>query len=203
MPAPPKESLDMGPVHTQAKCPKGHMLPHKTNAGQCTPVYCAGKIRSKKEREEGAKETGKALVRRERLQSVSEVDSELEDRLALRIQALEKKRKYFKVPQGLTGADAEEWIDRRLVELGVDAVAELEEQLKVGTAEERARAAFRVLDSIGRGKRDIQANTGPVIMLVTNGAEVKVPWAQEQPKVVKGEARVVETPKPEAPKDGT
>lgn len=26
----------------QARCPGGHALPHRTNQGRCTPVYCAG-----------------------------------------------------------------------------------------------------------------------------------------------------------------
>lgn len=26
------------------KCPKGHVLPHRTNSGRCTPVHCAGSL---------------------------------------------------------------------------------------------------------------------------------------------------------------
>lgn len=181
---------------TQGRCPEGHIIPRRGAAGDCTPIYCGdAKLKNKTKNELRAAKKAEAASTALALRpgsavvpAAEEVEAAIE-RVQKKMALVEAKRAHFKVPRGLSGADAEEWADKKLVELTVEAVAELEEQLKLGSPDERFRAAGRVLDATGRGKRDIAAGTGPVIMLVgakvVNGA-VETPWMQRTDKKTDG-----------------
>lgn len=178
----------------QGRCPNGHVLPNRTNAGYYTPLKCAGKVQSKAEKAAGKKETAMIPRALSDLKSVAEVEEEQRVRLQERVNILEAKRKFFGVPRALTGQEADEWIDRRLMELGVEAVAELEEQLKLGGPEDRRITAFRILDAIGKGKKENQPL--PPATIILQVAPNNLPWARETKTV---EAQVVPAP---ALKDG-
>lgn len=104
-------------------------------------------------------------------------------------------RKHFStVPKGLVGADAEAWADQKLVSLLPWAVAEVEHQLKFGTNQERERAAQKVLDATGRGKRDASTgSTAPIIVLTAGPNGLELPWEGGRT------AKVIEAPKKELP----
>jgi hypothetical protein len=50
----------------QLQCPKGHKLPHRTNQGTCSPVYCPGSASS------GAPYKGRNVDMREKFKTMSE-----------------------------------------------------------------------------------------------------------------------------------
>ncbi len=91
-------------------------------------------------------------------------------------------RAFFKVPEGLEGAQAEEYVQRRALTLSVDAMAELERQLKLGDDTQRREAARDILDMNGMRKRESGGGNGPVIVMMgQNGGALAVPWAQRLP----------------------
>jgi hypothetical protein len=168
-------------------CPSNHKLPNSTPKGECTPLYCAlgttldiGKAKKAAKPKE-TKALPATTKRKERVTTASEEVNDALARMEERLALSKAKRKHFGLTDGLEGADAEDWADKKLTALLPVAVAELEEQLTLGTPDERFRAATRVLDATGRGKREMLNNSGPSIVIV--GAEVKdgqvvVPWAQ-------------------------
>jgi hypothetical protein len=79
---------------------------------------------------------------------------------------LRAQHKALNVPQGLTGKAAEDWADKKAVELLPFAMAELEYQLSFGDNKQRAEAAKEVREMTGRGKRDGSGGGGPTIILV-------------------------------------
>jgi hypothetical protein len=162
------------------QCPAGHRLPHRTDLGRCTALYCAGY-------QKRVKENGKVTkVRQAEIQTllapepVEDVQTEEKAAITRMDSRRMARREYFGAPTKLQGADAEEWGDKKLVELVPEAVAELEYQLKLGDDEQRFRAAKQVLDSTGRGKREVGAGgSSPIIMLVGAGpGPVQAPWVQ-------------------------
>lgn len=90
------------------------------------------------------------------------------------------RRKLLGFPEGkLEGADAEEWADKKIVEMLPLAVAELEFQLKYGDDEQRAKAANKVLDATGRGKRENGAGAVAPIIMIQSGAAFQLPWVKD------------------------
>jgi hypothetical protein len=151
-------------------CPAGHKLPHQTKAGQCTPLYCAAKMKAPKapkvKREPAATDPATAPA-----------DDGTEKLIALRRSKADAWAQLVPVPQGLAGAEAEEFADKKLIELLPYAVADLERDLKFGTDEQRVKARDKVLDATGRGKSDKAFGGGaPIIML--NMTPGQIPWAQ-------------------------
>lgn len=70
------------------------------------------------------------------------------------------------MPQNLKGADAEKWSDEKIVEMLPLAVAEVQYQLEYGDDGQRMKAAEKILDATGRGKRDGGGGaTSPIVMI--------------------------------------
>lgn len=81
----------------------------------------------------------------------------------------------LKLPAGLTGADAEEWADKKAVELLPSAMAEIEYQLYYGDDGQRREAARDVLDMTGRRRREGGGTVVPTIVLNLGGGNM-LPW---------------------------
>lgn len=187
------------------KCPRGHQLPNQTERGPCTPVLCGNADGSKGrlEMRVGEKKTHKAyekkrlalkaalpddevtkLVKGEAndlavdaaRQSAAEAKAEQLIRMGHAAGRFAARAKFVGLPEGLQGAEAEEWADKRLIDLLPAAVAELEYQLKLGDDKQRIEAADKVLSANGRSRRDGGGlGTAPIIIL-TGGAVVQPPW---------------------------
>lgn len=186
------------------RCPRNHKLPHKTPSGECTPVYCAAVTRGQsKEWRSGAearttsttkkvKAEVKSLIVADEARAAAQVAEE--PALAEEIEAtrLMKQQHRFKmdaleIPHGLEGEEAEQFADKRLVKLLPAAIGELEWMLKFGDEKQRQDAAKQVMDSTGRGKRELAgASTPSIIINLSPG--MSLPW--------RAGAQVVEAPVP-------
>lgn len=89
-------------------------------------------------------------------------------------------RAFFKAPEGLTGADAENWIAQRALELSVDALLEFERQLKLGDDNQRREAARDILKMAGLDKKEAPVGNNAVIVLNSAGGVQALPWIQGQ-----------------------
>lgn len=85
---------------------------------------------------------------------------------------------YFKVPEGLTGGAAEEWVQKRSMELSVDALAEFERQLKLGDDNQRRDAARDILKMNGMDKKEAAQGSNAVIILNNAAGLAGLPWLQ-------------------------
>jgi hypothetical protein len=160
------------------RCPKGHQLPHRVNSKNCTPLACGGKALSKKERAAGLTETAGIPRKPADLTSLAEQEEEVRARLLEKVSILKAKRAFFGIPEAeaLDKDSIDGWIDEKLLKLGIDAVAELEEQLKLGSSEDRRITAFKILDALGKGKKDAVPLPPQTIHVHINQNEL--PWAQ-------------------------
>ena len=162
------------------RCPGGHKLPHRTRGAECTPLYCtAGESAPQKPKpppkfaensypdESENEETALARVGENEVRKMKVAAGRFAARLA-----------HLKVPENLEGKAAEEWSDKRLVDLLPLAVAVKEELLKFGDDKQRDKAADDILAANGRGKRDLTGASGPSIVIVSPEGAIKVPWAQ-------------------------
>lgn len=193
------------------RCPKGHKLPYKTANGDCTPIWCADA-----EGARGSKSPRKAQKEAENAITIA-TDGEVEKRLAkispehkdLAVTEGEQARTkdivhasralgrhvartlLAPVPDALTGADAEKFADEKIVSLLPFAAAELEYQLKFGDDGQRMKAAEKVLDATGRGKREAGGGgTAPIVMINMGGGSPggMTPWrAKPASQVVEAE----------------
>lgn len=202
----------------QGRCPGAHVLPHRTDRGQCTPVFCAGSAPrapalvvdtlpdGSRFVTIGKKGTKERRTRKEALAIVSAEADKVIDALipgdspamvAARQAAHQQKaeelvklahgigrfaamRAFLKVPEGLEGADAEQYVTQRSMALTVDALAEVERQLKLGDDSMRREAARDILDMTGLRKKEGVQGGGPVIMLVGQNGQ-GLPWMQRVP----------------------
>lgn len=201
------------------RCPKGHILPHRTNLGTCTPVYCAGHLSGVNERSahvstkatKDDKFTTMAALgvatrrnRKEVMDILSkEADSVIDTMIPETIPGWEQARAtakaqkgeelvklshaigrwsamkaFFKVPEGLKGAEAEQFVAEKAMELSVDAVCELERQLKLGDPAERRDALRDILDMTGQRRKESIGSSSPTIILIgqSPNGPVAVPW---------------------------
>lgn len=106
----------------------------------------------------------------ERLADTSIIETSEEKRAELQLARRQEKVGH---PGKLAGSDAEAFVERKLVELSVDAVAELEHALKYGTSGERERARDRILDATGHGKKERMG--GGTQLIIVNGVG-ELPW---------------------------
>jgi hypothetical protein len=90
-------------------------------------------------------------------------------------------RAYFKAPEGLQGAEAMEYVQKKAEALTVDAITDLERDLKLGDDAQRREARRDLLDMNGMRKKEQTPNTHPlIIMMGTNGApQISLPWSQK------------------------
>lgn len=192
---------------TQARCPEGHALPHRTANGSCTPVYCAGGEAEEKGKVINFSALGKQGKQTQMQKSaVLAIVSEEADRVidnlipetvpgykAARDAAKQQKgeellrlaqgigrysamKSYFNVPEGLSGGEAEAWIQKRSVELSVDALAEFERQLKLGDDTQRREAARDILRMNGMDKKEAPPQANAVIILNNPAGLAGIPW---------------------------
>lgn len=105
---------------------------------------------------------------------------------------LRLRQKAVNHPGPLEAAEAETYATRRIAELDVDAVAELEYALKYGSEAARERARDRILEANGHGKKD--KSGGPTQLIIVNGvvAGTPLPWAKPvEAKVVVEPAKAI------------
>lgn len=171
-----KQSIEAPPGGGFFKCPAGHQLPYKGSTGvECTAMYC-GEIENA---------TTKALAkldapeRAEMLGAEADKIEAKEQRRSAIAQARSRaRRELLKVPEGMSGAEAEEWVTRKKLELTPYAIAELEYQLLYGDDASRSKAALEVLDRTGHGKQ-ASANLGGAVIVLAGGS-VALPWAERE-----------------------
>lgn len=209
------------------RCPQDHVLPNMTARGQCTPVYCANEdgavgmhqpqVGNKKTKHQLKLEAvakaaiglaaptpyikellpGEGLAEDAAHGAAAISRADQMTKIGHAAGRLAARRQFAKLPFHLTGVEAENWADKRLVELLPDAVAELQYQLQLGDDGMRERAAARILDANGRGKKD-NGNQGGNPIIIIGG--VTLPWAQP----AKAKAQVVDvTPSKGEGSDGS
>lgn len=202
------------------ECPKGHKLPHEG----CTPLYCRD-APTKGVAPSPLKALGKAPPARRKPKSgiAAEQEKAVEKVLAAVPQGADRqnetldefKRKQaekigkrvaeramrlalVKMPEGLSGAEAEEWADKKTLELLPVAIAQIEYDLLYGDDGQRREAARDILDMTGRRRRDAAGAAPPTIVLNLGGSSL-MPWEKNE-KVTTGTATRIEAQK--APADG-
>lgn len=195
-------------------CPGAHRLPREG----CTPMYCLDQ-RAGVSGRGGKRASPQSKARREVAQKA--LASPLKDlgtvepaapnnalplaeqmegrateagKLALMAGKHAARRGLLPVPD-LKGGEAEEYAQRKLVDLLPQAVTELEQQLTYGDDKQRIEAARDVLDANGMRRREQVGNMVPPIVLNFTGV---LPWMQvpgvspETAKKVKANAQIVD-----------
>lgn len=135
------------------RCPSGHELPHAIDDLECSSAQCASSI-------EVTSAPSPPLVGNEERQFIKEVET------AQRGESY--RRKLVPVPVGLVGAEADEFVERRITELQPVAIAEMERQLRYGNDTERGKAARDILDAGGHGKKD-RLGVGANMIIINMG----------------------------------
>lgn len=161
------------------RCPKNHALPHRTNKGNCTPLFCAGSTPGNVTLTKVKKEAKLAV---QDLGEVGDVD-EAEDVMIRQSKNHTKhlaRMKYVNLPEFRDAKERETWVENKKQELVPLAIADLEIQLKLGDTQEREKARKEVLDMTGHSKREGAGSTSPLIMLVgVTGNLADNPWVRK------------------------
>jgi hypothetical protein len=151
-----KSSLENIAESSFLRCPRGHSLPHKTDVGRCTPLSCVE-----------ASELPR--LRPDKEDSVEARIGKVRDDEVSRTQIQNVRRTvwqdFLQIPVDLKGADAEKFADEQLVDMLPFAVGVLKKQLLFGSEDQQERAANKVMDANGRGKRELGGNTTPSIII--------------------------------------
>lgn len=151
-------------------------MPYLTETGSCTPLYCAAEVTPVEVQE--APEP-MALVPAPAVDVAVQAEAVERRTLGAASGRLQARKAFLKVPEGMGGAEAEAWADSKLVSLLPLAVAEKEYQLLYGDDEQRSKAADRILEATGRGKRDGSGGANqPLIVLVGQGV-MAPPWSSK------------------------
>jgi hypothetical protein len=158
------------------RCPGGHSIPNHTEWGQCTPIACAaaGKKRAPSNKREKPED---------RLAIAMDDES---NHMHLAVARRDKWNDFLQIPKGLKADAAEKYIDDKLLELGVEAVAHLEKSVKFGSDSQKEWASAKILDAIGKGKKE--ASMAPIspIVILHGSAVVQPPWG-DPPKTIQGQ----------------
>ncbi len=183
------------------KCPRDHTLPNQTQWGQCTPLYCAidtatvKDIKKKQKPAKVVKEEARALagtieeatpgyVPEQVTNQAALLAAGQNDELAKQLGRMANRYAFLNVPQDLKGQAALDWSDARLEDLLPLAIADLEYSIRLGNAEERAKARDKIMDANGRGKKE-QSGIGNSPIIILNGASVQqLPWSNKKPAQV-------------------
>lgn len=191
------------------KCPEGHDCGVKSTKykGVCTPLSCcqAGpKFRAISAIEEAANNPPR-LGKEDRVPNseIHDRETEEEDEQKFRRQLAKLKRRRDErlrqigfTGHGLQGADAEEYVQKRIQALTPYAIAEQEHRLFHGNDQARDSASRVILESGGHGKKEgVQVGASPVLILTG----IEVPWAKktvEEAKRVAEKAELVRTDEP-------
>ena len=146
------------------RCPIGHELPNTANGIECSSLACGGSHEPL--------DASSPNPRSEERQLEYEAG-----RIAKRE---ELRNKLVPTPKDLTGAAADEYVERKITELQPIAIAEMEWQLRFGGDAERAKAARDILDAGGHGKKDrIGASANMIIIQMGNGSPPPLPYVGE------------------------
>lgn len=154
-------------------CPAGHELPHTAEGIDCAPDACGADVR------EGVQHP---------VSGMTETDLRQEGHEAQRLNSrLKVRRKLVPMPEGLDGAEAEAYVEKRLHMLSVPAVAELEYQLLHEDSADRARAARDILEATGHGKKERNGQAANLIVINMGGGKEAppLPWSQVVDAAVK------------------
>lgn len=163
-------------------CPEGHALPHETEAGQCTPMYCAEPPSSAPPPEASA-----IVPYEDRPKGKTDLSGNNEEQFVQKALVREAVRnKHLKVPKDLKGAAADAYVDSKMTELSVHATAVMEEALRFGPSlDTRMRAAKEVLAATGHGPREPGGRVGALIIIQANGEQSTLPpWKRAKVTVV-------------------
>lgn len=166
------------------RCPKGHALPHRTNKGNCTPLFCAGSTPGKKETTTGSSKLAKKTAASLQTTALADADVQELAEVTTRIARAETRHKarmdYLKVPEFNDPKERDRWIEDKKQALIPLALADVEYSLKLGDQQERERARKEVLDMTGHGKREGGGgSTSPLIVLMgVSGNLAENPWVR-------------------------
>jgi hypothetical protein len=215
---PPKDFSAEAMAALYNRCPKNHQLPHSVEGfGSCSPIRCAKDVAKKVEMDEIARAAQEAREAKIAANGPEAREEAKKEAVAARVQMQRSvareiaRRRLVPMPEGLSGADAESYVERKLVELSVDAVAELEYQLKFLDDDHRRDAAARILDSTGHGKKDrtagganliiIQAGngSGPIPPVLMNIASIPAALNPNGPPSIPSLPRIAEPPSAASP----
>lgn len=180
-----KKRIGRPPLAAAMVCPEGHGLPNYTKRGQCTMVWCALEPLDAKRKKKQKRGDDSAMIRGaiENQLNASQVELDLQaksdKRTAIAIVQghLQSRHAMVRYPKGEEAKDPEAWADKRIPELLIDAVAEIEWRLLYGDDEQRNEAAMAVLNATGRGKREaLQAGANTLVLNLAPGQTL--PWAR-------------------------
>jgi hypothetical protein len=108
------------------------------------------------------------------------------------------RKRLFPVPAFTDEKQAAGFVEKRLMELAPEAVAQLEYDLKMGDGKARTDAAKDILDRAGFSKSDREGKAqAPVIIINPEAVMAQLPWARR--KAVEASNVVVEAAKAEEP----
>jgi hypothetical protein len=85
----------------------------------------------------------------------------------------------YKVPEGLQGAEAEDFFEKEAAALLPSIVVDLKRDLQLGDDTQRREARRDIMDILGKRKRE-NAPAAPSIFVFNSGpgGSIKVPWSQ-------------------------
>lgn len=167
--------------NSKFKCPNGHGLPFSTAAGECTPVHCAlaEVVRSKVQQ----------MAQKARVEMGDNPDENSSEAMKSEAKAVQRamareiaRLTAMGVPEGLTGTEAERWVDKKQTELSVLAVAEAEYRLRWGDDDERWEAAKFIQDATGHGKKEAQKAAMTNVIVIQGNLELPFRKTKELPK---------------------
>lgn len=200
-----KSSLENEAEKSFARCPEKHKLPNHTEFGRCTPVYCAVRVDRTVDTSspiaDVVESTPHKVTKPRPPKDLVKTPVDTEERLAkvtdnevayTKIQAAKRAvwQDFLQIPIDLKGAEAEKYADDELVNMLPFAIGIVKKQLLFGTEEQQERAATKVLESNGRGKRDVQGNTAPAIIInLPGGNQLNLPWRGD--KTVPEDAKLI------------
>lgn len=134
-----------------------------------------------------------AIVKEEEKVEAALSHREEEEALAARL-----RRAGLDPRKPLTGKEAEDWADTKMVELLPLAIANLSEDLRYGSSGQRAAATRQVLEATGRARKEAMMGGGSPIVILTGAGDLEGPWRKaaklmaDAAKEVSKTAQVVE-----------
>lgn len=144
------------------QCPNGHELPREG----CSPVYC-GNV------------TALVKAKKEKPAPREADDDEAEERLSYALSRERVRDRALPIPS-VQGAEAEEYVEKKKVELLPRAMQEVEFQLRYGDDKQRVEAARDVLRMNGMLNRDAPTGVAPTIIINMKDGNASFPWLKRK-----------------------
>lgn len=154
-----------------SECPKGHTLPYRTEAGACTPLFCSNEAIELVHTPEIKEGDSKPDLEIKMQSGMAVLDA------AKRVIRKRGRDKLIKVPEGLTPAEAEDYVNTKKAQLTPYAIAEKEYMLLYGNDEQREKASTFILEATGHGKRESGAGSQAVIIINGWNPGTQKPWS--------------------------